>query len=158
MNDQLAKITILEIAMWDPLRLIVRLNRPLRDGLARILPTSVSPIVIYFPLDREESQCLFRTQEFQMAPLSGWGVQLLPISRLLSPSTGPGTPVSKMAGPLSMPESRPLGLHCLHSAHPWMAQHWAPPLPLVLRSIAWSGFYWGLVAVSTTLSSLFEPD
>lgn len=34
-----------------------------------------------------------------MAPLSGWGVQLLPISRLLSPSTGPGTPVSKMAGP-----------------------------------------------------------
>lgn len=48
-NDQLAKITILEIAMWDPLRLIVPLNRPLRDGLARILLTSVSPIVILLP-------------------------------------------------------------------------------------------------------------
>lgn len=49
MNDQLAKITILEMVMWDPLRLIVPLSRPLRDGLARVLPASVAPIVILLP-------------------------------------------------------------------------------------------------------------
>lgn len=31
-HDKLTKITVLEIAMWDPLRLIVPLSRPLRGG------------------------------------------------------------------------------------------------------------------------------
>lgn len=130
MNDQLAKITIFRNGDVGPTKTFVPLSRSLRDGLARVLPASVAPIVILLPTGQRGKSVSIPDTGIPDGALSGWGVQLLPISRLLSPSTG--TPVSKMAGPLSMPESRPFGLHCLHSAHPWINRHWAPPLPLAL--------------------------
>lgn len=85
-----------------------------------------------------------------MALLSGWGLQLLPFSRLPSPSTGPGTPVSKMAfyGSLSIPESRPFP-STASTAHLWMAPLQAPPLPLVRPKYSLKRFLWGLVAASS---------